>query len=126
MSIEIKTILLVEDSKSEQLIAKFAIKKYNKDIEVLTAFDGKEALDILGSLPIAPELILLDITMPGMDGFEFLENYEQFGNKTAVVVMLTSSDRLNEKERCLAYSCVKEFINKSLEVEDFVDIEKVL
>ena len=127
MSNRIKRILLVEDSKSDQLISKFTINKYNESTEVTITFDGKEALEYLGSANTPPDLILLDINMPGMDGLQFLDHYsDKFKQKATVVVMLTSSNCLDEKDRCVAYDCVKDFITKPLEVEDLLRLEKTL
>jgi len=68
MSVDGKTILLVDDERAilKLLSIKFKVTGFN----VLTAFDGEEALEIFQSA--APDVMLLDIIMPGMDGFEVL------------------------------------------------------
>lgn len=111
-----KHILLVEPDPADQLIARIAISKVAPGTEVRTASDGGAALQALESAATIPAMILLDINMPGVDGFEFLESYSQKGYP-APVVMLTSSDHDSDRARCLAYGCVVDYVHKPLELD---------
>ncbi len=108
----IKTIMIVDDSEADHIIAKFAIRGYDPEIETISVYDGAEALSVLHSLDEAPDIIFLDINMPGMNGYEFLDVYEKNENElTTVVAMLTSS----ATESVEGYSMVKDYIVKPLE-----------
>lgn len=120
-----KKILIIEDSEEDQFFSKRVIKKYDDSIEVLQAYDGKEALEILSSLDTLPDLIFLDINMPVMNGIEFLESYTQKGYTGSVVVMLTSSDNPRDKEQCSVYECVKEYLIKPLEGRDLAMLSSI-
>ncbi|MFT2091203.1 response regulator [Paraglaciecola sp. 2405UD69-4] len=115
---ENSSVLIVEDSEVDQFIAKYMFNKFDENIEVLQAFDGVEAIDILKNLKVPPLFIFLDINMPRMNGHEFLKEYELNQLSTAPVIMLTSSCQPEEKEKCLEYKSVKKYLTKPLEVED--------
>ena len=71
---EPRKILLVEDSDDDRYITTYVLRKRWPDIEILDAWNGEEAIEVLercGDAP--PDLILLDINMPLMNGHEFLE-----------------------------------------------------
>ena len=112
---KIKSVLIVDDSEIDQLNAAYAFEDYDPSIELLKAYDGSEALDILESVDTLPDLIFLDINMPGMDGHEFLEEYDKRGGIKAVVVMLTSSDQTADRSKCEGYDFVKDYAVKPLE-----------
>ena len=114
----ISSILIIEDNETDQIIAERAIKRYDKSIAIYLAFDGLEALELLKELEQQPDIIFLDINMPGMDGHEFLAEYAKTSSQATTVAMLTSSDQSAEKEKCMAYSFVKEYIVKPLDVGD--------
>ena len=89
-----------------------------------------EALVFLRS-PTRPKIdaILLDIRMPRMDGFEFLEAATaEFGDQFTdiVVIMLTTSVSEADKKRAQSYSVVKEYINKPLIVEHIERINELI
>lgn len=114
MSIE--SILVVDDSDAEQFLCKHVIRAYDKDIEILTACDGKDALELLNTIDNLPDVILLDINMPRMNGLEFLEHFaERYGNSEVRLAMLSSSVR--EKARAMAYECVSQYFEKPLSKE---------
>ncbi|NKC01953.1 MAG: response regulator [Pseudomonadales bacterium] len=122
----ISSVMIVDDSEPDQFIAKNNVEKFDNSIEVLQAYDGQEALEILAELPTQPDFIFLDINMPRMNGHEFLEEYETWEDNTVVVVMLTSSDQEQDKEKSLAYTCVKKYFSKPLDQSLLVDVVDLL
>ena len=77
-----------------------------------------------------PELIFLDLNMPEMDGFDFLESFKRFPqtvkDKTKVVVVTSSSSQA-DKERALSFDAVIHFMSKPLSDKDLDKIrEKIL
>jgi len=126
MMATIKSILIVDDNEIDHIITKSAIEAYGAEITVHEAYDGKEALTLLDTLPVAPEVILLDINMPGMNGLEFLVEYEKAGKMASAVVMLTTSEQSADKAKCLSYSFVKEYLMKPIESEDLERLFEIL
>ena len=92
------TILLVEDNATDEKLTLRALRNGQVPAEVEVARDGKEALEFLfGALPEnnghVPDLILLDIKLPKINGLEVLEQIRKHKETESVpVVMLTSSD----------------------------------
>jgi len=82
-------------------------------IEFLNNIEGLEGL----SSQVLPDVIFLDIDMPLMDGFQFLDEFEQMGDEIknkCRVVMLTSSINPQDVNKSKKYSYVKKYINKPL------------
>ena len=122
---ELKTILVVDDSNADQFLSQCIIEEYDPSIEVLQALDGKQALGMLDSLKTPPDLILLDINMPRMNGFEFLDVYDQQdGEKSSVVVIITSSNQERDKKRAEKYKCVSMYLNKHLTLQYIEEIAR--
>ena len=110
---KITSILVVDDDENDQFICEYTIRKFDPSIRILKAFDGSEALDILRGE--TPNAIILDINMPVMNGFEFLDRYaEEFEVHAPVVAMLTSSHLGKDRERAMRYSFVKSYFEKPL------------
>lgn len=92
-------VLLVDDDPITNALNERLLRKLNVAEEYLTACDGVEALAALQLLtarasPASPALVLLDITMPGLDGMGFLEAYQQLPplqQASAVIVLHTVS-----------------------------------
>lgn len=122
-----RSILSVDDSDSYHFLAEFVIKQLNDKITVYKAYDGQEALDLLSQKVIKPDVILLDINMPGMNGHEFLAAYSQIHDKEIpIVAMLTSSDQIEDKENAAKYSFVKDYLVKPLQAEHLQKLEKIV
>ena len=115
----INTILVVDDSAGDQFLSQAEIEEWDESVKLLSAYDGNEALALLQQADSPPDLVLLDINMPAMNGLEFLAEYEN-NNKVSlppVVVMLTSSDQERDKKQAGVYGCVKEYMVKPLTQE---------
>ena len=93
-----KTILVVEDDLSMRWLLKYILRdKY----EIIIKSNGLEAFSWL-SVQNVPDLIISDIKMPVMDGFEFLENLTTSGlYRNIPVIMLTGFDEAATVKRCL-------------------------
>ncbi|MFH6982492.1 response regulator [Marinoscillum sp. 108] len=131
MKPKIDCILLVDDDEDCNFFHERLIKKMECADRVEASLTGNDALDFLrssvnGQHP-RPNLILLDINMPGMDGWGFLEEYNKLSEDQKaqiVVVMLTTS--LNPDDRVKAESDpnVGAFANKYLDEESLLEILK--
>ncbi len=111
----VQSILIVDDSEPEQFFVRALIKKYDPEISVIDAFDGAEALAVLDAMGDMPDIIFLDVNMPGMNGFEFLAKYkEKYKQSASKVLMLSSSDQECDKQKALSYDFVKDYFIKPL------------
>ncbi len=87
-----KNILVIDDSKLNRAIVRNTLSPYN--INVIEASDGLEGLNALKSHHF--DLILVDIVMPNLDGFGFLEQFKShIGNEFIPVILMTGLDDLN-------------------------------
>ena len=102
---KLTTTLLVDDDETTNFVNQMLLEDMGVTEDVLVANNGQEALELVRQRcqeGLCPELILLDINMPVMNGFEFLKEYEQlsFPNKQSVViVMLTTSLNPQDMDR---------------------------
>lgn len=122
-------ILLVDDDAVTNMMHRRVIERSGRVLTVDVATDGQEALDILRSDLAAerclPELIFLDINMPGMGGFEFLEHYAQLDLQSDVqliIVMLSTSLLRSDHDRAEADPNVYGFCDKPLKLEKLLEI----
>ena len=118
-------VMLVDDSEPDQFLAKLVLSRYRPGIEVMQAYDGKEALDLLASDAKQPDVIFLDINMPRMDGHEFLKEFDKTGHDATIVVMLTSSDQARDKAETEHYDYVLEHISKPLREEHLEALNRI-
>lgn len=134
MEKKFKNILLIDDDSSSNFFHKRLLtKKSNFAENVMVAHDGKEGIEMLKNKKenggVTPDIIFLDINMPVMDGWEFLEEYEklepEFKAKT-VVIMLTSSLNPDDRDKALSYGDVDAMYNKLLDTTILKDIEEKL
>ena len=124
------TIMLVDDDETDQLIYKRVIARAGSPGEVISFYYADEALDFLKRDDRQKvDVILLDINLPRMNGFEFLEAAtKELGGRLAeiVIVVLTTSLNPNDRERAGEFDVVKSFINKPLTVDDVKSVVEIL
>ena len=97
-----KAILLIDDDEDDQLIFIDAIKEVNPGLVCLAADNGGDAYLQLESSSPAPSLIFLDLNMPVMNGFEFLERIKKSDRfKNIPVVIYTTSDSPLDKKNTI-------------------------
>ena len=124
----IKKVLLVDDSEASNEMNKYVLEAAEICDKIDIAKNGLLALEYLKSnLKSLPELIFLDVKMPVMNGFEFLDElqkYEQKLNNTFVIVMLSSSLSPIDINKSKKYPYVKEYLNKPLSIKKVKEIVK--
>lgn len=123
-------LMLIDDNEDDQMFYRRIIKKSGLVEAFHPFFMADDALAFLRQDNRPPiDAILLDINMPGMDGFQFLAAAtEEFGDDFAkvTVIMLTTSILEEDKRRASRYSIVKDYINKPLEQSHLEKIDRML
>jgi len=107
-------ILLVEDDRSIARLLELELGHRGFDVRCI--FDGAEALPAIESF--APNAIVLDILLPGMDGEQILARLRRSGNRTPVI-MLTARDRTSDKVRNLEVGA-DDYLTKPFEIDELV------
>lgn len=124
---KINRVLLVDDDIATNYLHKTLLKGMNLVEHVELASNGKEALDYVSlcSLNDLPDLTLLDVNMPQMSGFEFLEKYltldeeRQTGVK---LLMITAAVDPKDRYKLEKYEDIVQLVNKPLTVKKVVEI----
>ena len=122
-----KMILLVEDDPDHELLTKRALKKSNIANDIRVARDGEEAIGLLlGEDAIQPQVILLDLKLPKVDGLEVLRRIRTSeATRMLPVVVLTSSDE--ERDLVRSYQLgVNSYIRKPVNFNDFAEATRQL
>lgn len=121
MSNELKCIMLVDDNKDDNFFHERVIKKCNAAEVVISKQRAKDALAYLrsekNSGDLHPDLIFLDINMPGMNGWEFLEEYNKLDENLksrVIVVMLTTSENPDDRMKAKSMNIASDFKTKPL------------
>lgn len=131
---ENKVILLVEDNPRDEALTLRALKKSNIVNEVVVARDGIEALDYLfgagayadRDLTVMPQLVLLDLKLPKVDGLEVLQTLRHSATtKRLPVVVFTSSSE--EEDMLKSYDLgANSYVRKPVDFDQFLEATKQL
>ncbi|TXN36058.1 response regulator [Flagellimonas hymeniacidonis] len=121
---KLKSILLVDDDEATNFIHRLVIKQSDCAENIVIKENGIDALNYLksevnGEHP-QPNLIFLDINMPAMDGWGFLEEYKALPKQQqadTVIVMLTTSLNPEDKKKASSIPEISDFISKPLTIE---------
>lgn len=123
-----KYLLLVEDNPDDEALALRAFNRIPAGCEIVVARDGEEAVDYLfGSgkyqgrdVNLTPAVVLLDLKLPGLDGFEVLSRIRAHGmTRLLPVVILSSSAEERDIARCYTLGA-NSYIRKSIDYDKFL------
>ncbi len=118
---KLKCILLIDDDAEDNYFHQIVINEMNITEHIEVALSGEEAINFLkNENQIRPEIIFLDINMPKMNGWEFLEAYKELKSDQkakVVIVMLTTSENPADKKRSTQFPDIIGFNSKPLSEE---------
>ena len=121
MDKKLKCILLIDDNPHDNFFHEREIMKDNPANIVVTKDSGTGALEYIRSKKDPrSDLIFLDINMPGMNGWEFLEAYNKLDKELqsqAIIIMLSTSENIADIAKTKNWSFVSDFITKPLTEE---------
>lgn len=121
MNLTNKHILIVEDDRFMTFLEQTILKQVLRNVPTSAAENGKQGIAFITRHNDKKNdlLIFLDINMPVMDGFEFLESIDKIPTHcNCTVIMISSSISKADKEKSFTYPAVKDFISKPLTAEN--------
>jgi len=120
---ERKKILVIDDSETNLLLLKAILEDAGYDVELLS--DSRRAVTYIDQHK--PDLVLLDLLMPGMDGFEFMHVVNQDITKTGLpIVVVTAYDSIDNKQKAKELGAA-DVINKPIDISSFLaKIEQIV
>ena len=127
-----RSVLLVEDDIFDTMMAEKSFAKFNVPHQLHTAFNGEEALDMLlgrngiEALRPLPEVILLDLNMPRMNGLEFLTELRTNPELAYIPVFITTTSGMDMDRMNTAELGVSGYILKPLDFETGNDLSDSL
>jgi CheY-like chemotaxis protein len=118
--------MLIDDNEDDNFFHERVIRKSSYADMILVKQSALDALNYLKKDLLEseyPDLIFLDINMPAMNGWEFLEEFNQLtkvSQRNPIIIMLTTSDNPDDKENANTYKIVSDFKTKPL-TKDMLD-----
>jgi DNA-binding response OmpR family regulator len=109
-------VFLVEDNPADVLLVRVALSQVPFPIKLEVAKDGEQALKMLSSPDFSPDLIILDLNMPRVDGQGVLRRYR----KNAPVVIFSSTQNRAEVQEALTLGA-REYVQKPIGFEPYAD-----
>lgn len=127
---KLRNILLIDDSEADNFLNSRVIRRADVAEKITITYGAQEALDYLmkavsEDVYPKPEIVFLDINMPGMSGWDFLDAYEQLDERMKagiIVCMLTTSHAPRDQAKAAEYAVLSDFTNKPLTKEKLMEI----
>lgn len=111
------TVLLIEDNDQNRYLVTFLLERHG--LRVVSAFDGPRGIEM--AKEVRPDIVLLDIQLPTMDGYEVARALRAIPEVALVpIVAVTSYAMVGDKESALAAGCTG-YIEKPIDPDTFVD-----
>jgi len=125
-------VMLLDDDEVNNFICSSIIQKSIPESRVISFLNGKQGLDYLESLLgkndyNLPDLIFVDINMPVMNGWEFLDRYKKIANrfnKKIVLMMLTASMSDKDVKKAKTYEIVDDYLTKPLRQDELTKVRE--
>ncbi len=122
------TLVLIEDDAGHARLIERNLRRAQVSHDLVVFHEGEEALDYLstqrggvGRQPDRSFLVLLDLNLPGLDGYQVLERLKQDDRTQHIpVVVLTSTDDPHEMERCYVLGC-NAYVTKPVDYDRFME-----
>jgi CheY-like chemotaxis protein len=123
-------ILVVEDNEAERLIMQEAFKEANVQHDLQMVKSGVEALELLNAkgdfAAPKPDLIILDLNMPGKNGLEVLSEIKQNSKWKHIPILIFSNSEYSG-DICKCYTLgVNAYLNKPADFQGFIDLARVI
>ena len=116
-----KTVLLADDDVRNIYSMTKALEKYQ--MKVIPAMDGKEAMELLKAQPV--DVVLMDMMMPGMDGYETIKAIRKKGPyKKLPVIAVTAKAMAGDREKCIAAGA-SDYISKPVDLDQLVSLLRI-
>lgn len=117
-------VYLVDDDEINNFISRKVISMFRAKVEIVEFLDPNEALEQLEEVneqkTRLPDFIFLDINMPQMSGWNFLEKFKEFAQfniRLTKIIMLSSSVFEEDISRAKKYDCVVQYLSKPLSID---------
>ncbi|HRJ28316.1 MAG TPA: response regulator [Cyclobacteriaceae bacterium] len=127
----VDTTVLIDDSEIDLFIQRRFLEVYSFTNNLIAYKSAQEAIDSLSSKTNnpAPDIIFLDLNMPNIDGFGFLESFDKMDETVKAksqIVVLTSSNNKHDKDQAFQYKNVIQYITKPIKQSDIDQLKKLL
>ncbi len=114
---------IIDDDSIFVFVLKKLLEKNENFVQVRDFKNGEDVLDILQNNTEFPDIILLDINMPVVDGWQFLQKLEELPNKENLrVFVMSSSIDVADVEKSKEFTTVKNYISKPINQEKLNDL----